>query len=695
MNYPKPIGFLFAALLSAGALAAPVVAEPQVSSRAIQATRMALSGNFMEAGPLADITRDEAAIKLIELFYLRDHPKEAGYSRIMDFLAAAPKWPLADALLKRAERTLYSNNEPTPLIMNHFLNRSPVTAEGALALARARLASGDRPGAVKMLQLAWNNAEIEPELEKAITQEFKPQLGAGDYKSRMWRLIFAQETNAAIRASKRLDKDHQRAANVAQELIRGVRGADKQYARLSPAMRSQVGMKYALVRYYRKLDKLEKAREVLAGIPGDAEAMGDAAAWLAERRGVARGTMARKYRGGAATAYDIARKHGLKAGDGAIEGEFLAGWLALRQLKQPEKALAHFTKQTVLSTTHTEKARANYWLGRSYAELGKSAMARDAYQEAAQYSTVYYGQLAREEIGLGKVPETINKGDASAAARAKVDNDEVMRAFKLIAEAGDKRDLPMFLWALAARFKTVDEMNAVAAIVARHGGTTMALRLAKAAAQFNVDIDTWAYPVNALPAWQPMGRPVEKALVYALSRQESEFDAKAGSTAGAQGLMQIMPATAKLIAKRYKLPYKTGVLTANPAYNVRMGAAHLGDLVDDFGGSYVLTLVAYNAGPRRSSEWVTAYGDLRASGVDPIDWVESIPFPETRQYVQKVLQNVHVYRSRLDPKSVRPMTADLSRGGRAFKVAATSGKGQPRTATCDGGSIVDLISTCK
>ena len=190
-----------------------------------------------------------------------------------------------------------------------------------------------------------------------------------------------------------------------------------------------------------------------------------------------------------------------------------------------------------------------------------------------------------------------------------------------------------------------------------------------------------------------MGKPVERALVYGLSRQESEFDPLAGSTAGAQGLMQIMPATARLIAKAHGVSYKKSKLTADPAYNVKLGAAHLGDLIEDNGGSYVLTLVAYNAGPRRVREWLAEYGDLRKGEIDPIDWVESIPFQETRQYVQKVLQNVHVYRSRLAPETAMPMTADLKRGVPASMTMANSA--EARAALCAGSSIAALITSCE
>ncbi|MGH6820869.1 MAG: transglycosylase SLT domain-containing protein, partial [Methylocella sp.] len=396
----------------------------------------------------------------------------------------------------------------------------------------------------------WSNPLLDPELEKKVSSEFKTLLSLEDHQRRMWRLVYAHETNAAIRASKRLSGGYQNAAKVAQALLRGVGGADKQSAKLPAAMREQLAMKYALVVFHRKREAWGKARAILVGIPGDGR---DAEAWWVERRSVARHSIGTKRKDSFKAAYQITRSHGVASGEGASEGEFLAGWIALRHLKEPGKALPHFQKLATLVSTETEKARAQYWTGRAFAALGRETEAKSAYREAAQYSTVYYGQLAREKVGLGKVPEKIASGEATAEARAKIDKDEVARAFKLVAAAGGKGDLHMFLWAFANRFDTADEMNAAADLVGSEGGATMALRLAKAAAPRNIDIDHWSYPVNALPGWKQAGRPVEKALVFGLSRQESEFNPTVGSKAGAQGLMQIMPSTARLIAKRHKL----------------------------------------------------------------------------------------------------------------------------------------------
>jgi soluble lytic murein transglycosylase len=673
-------------------MAPPALAQPQISGLAVDAARQALRGNFSDAGELANRSGDPAAVKLVELLYLREHWKDAGYARIIAFLNAAPKWPLAETLMRRAEQTLYTNQEPVGVIQAYFANRQPVSNEGRLAMARAFLANGNAAMARNLVQAVWNDADVPADEEKMIVAEFGSLLNGDDYKRRMWRMVYAQAGNGAVRSSKRLGSDYQAAAKVAQQLLRGVNGADGQYQRLPGAIREQLGMKYALVNFYRKREQYAKARAILLSVPGNLAAMGDGDAWWVERRIVARHSVGVMHRESEKAAYAIARAHGFASGPNAVEGEFLAGWIALQALHDPDTALGHFRKLADIAPTRTEKSRAAYWMGRAFAMGGNKGDARRAYEQAAQYSTLYYGQLAREKTGLGKVPEDMAGGQPSANAVARVDQDEVARALQIMAQTGDKSTYNMFIWSLANRFNTVDEMNAAAALAKNVGGTTMALRLAKAASQRNLDIDYWAYPTKALPAWPQLGGPIERALVFGLSRQESEFDPTAGSKVGAQGLMQIMPGTARLIARQYGLPYSAGKLKGDPAYNVKLGAAHLADLVNEFGGSYVLTLVAYNAGPRRAREWVAEYGDPRGGQVDPIDWVESIPFQETRQYVQKVLQNTHVYRSRLAPDTVRPMTADLMRGAPA--AIAIAANDDPGTSQCAGLSISSLIKSC-
>ncbi len=680
------------AALAAGpfAVSTPAIAIP--SGLAIEAAKRALAGDFVGAGDLAKRSGDTAAIKFVEMLYMRDHGPEVGYARIMAFLTAAPKWPLEQTLLKRAEQALYDNSESADMVLAHFRDRDPDTPFGSLALARVNFAHGNDTEGKKWLREAWGDSNMDAALEAKCYSEFSSRLSNDDHRWRFSRLIFAQEGGRAQRfAQMRLSGDYQNAAKVAQALISFRSGADTQFGSLPAAQRNDLALLYVLTRYYRRTEQYEKARGILSSIPAKSEAMGDAEAWFEERRTIVRRSVGPRQSANWKQAYLIARNHGLDDGDMAVEGEFLAGWVALRYLKDAQTALTHFNRLQQMSLVGTDKARAAYWLGRAQQSSGNGGAAQAAFRSAAKQSTVYYGQLAREQLGLGNRPEEITPGAASDATAAAVENDEVVRAFRLMAAVGTKNQLGIFLCPLANRFNTVDQLNAVAAIVQNAGGTSCSLRLAKAASQRGIDIDSWSYPIYGLPNWAQIGKPIEKPLVFALSRQESEFDPNAGSSVGAQGLMQLMPGTARLVARQYGIGFSAGKLL-DASYNVKLGAAHLADLVDDLNGSYILTLVAYNAGPRRASEWVDYFGDPRGGQVDPIDWVECIPFNETRQYVQKVMQNLHVYRSRLAPETVRPMTADLKRGTPSdVSVASTSAA--PVTS-CKPNSMQALVSGC-
>jgi len=635
---------------------------PRSAEAPSRAVELAGKGHYSDAKTLAARSGDTVAIKLVEWLYLKDTDSKASYKRLAAFVSENPDWPHAQALSRAAERSLLNNGYAAENVLAYFAERKPETAEGMLALARAKLASGDREAARVWAARGWALTEADAGIEGGVLSEFGSLLTAADHKARLWTKIMAEETNAAIRVVKRLSADHQQAAKVAQLLLRNHSGAKKSLGQLSSAMRTEPAMIHSAAKFHRRAHRYNEAAALLLKMPRDHSKLYNPDEVWTERRLVARGLLGRNNKKNWTNAQKLAADHGFKSGPNAAEGEFLAGWIALRYLNDTKSALLHFNRQSEISASRTETARAKYWLGRTYTALGQPELAAAAYAVAAHHSTLYYGQLAKDALGRGGQPIRVSEVRPSAAARSSVAQDELVQAFRLLARAGREGEMGLFLWPIAKRFKTQEEMSAAASIVWDNGGPFMAVRLAKAASSHGIDIDHWGYPLRAMPDWKSIGPKVEKALVYGLTRQESEFNSLAGSHAGAKGLMQLMPGTAKLISRQYKLKYNPKALTADPAYNAKLGAAHLGDLVRDFKGSYILSLVAYNAGPRRSLEWMQRYGDPRAKGVDPIDWVESIPFTETRYYVQKVLQNTHVYRSRLEPASMRGMTNDLLRG---------------------------------
>ncbi len=661
-------------------------------SVAVRAVDAALAGKLALSRDLARESGDPTAVKLIEWLYLKDGWRNAGYDRVVSFVAANPGWPMSETLMQRSETLLFLEKGNPARTLLHFSQRRPSTPEGRIALARAELARGDQEAARSQIVVALTDVDLSTTGLEVIRSEFGSMTSQRAYEARLWKLIHAQEVNAALRTAALISKQHVEATQAAAALLRGSRDGLTKYKSLSSSLRNEQALRYALARYYRRAEQYSAASEILLSAPSDHAKLYDPEAWWIERRLVVRGTLGPNNKAHWKTAYKLASAHGYSSGEHFCEGEFLAGWIALRMLRDPKTALKHFSRIGPNALTRTDASRGYYWTGRAYAALGEGGKATAAYRAAAQSPTLYYGQLAREALGLGNDPVPINATKATDAARAEVSRDELVKAFKYLADAGAQRELGLFLRALAARFNTPAEASAVASVVHREGGAFMAVRFAKAASSNGVDIDDWGYPAKALPDWKRMGKPVEKAAVYGLARQESEFNARAVSHAGARGLMQIMPGTAKLIARQHKVSYDEKGLTSNPSYNVGLGAAHLGDLVASYGGSYILTFVAYNAGPRRAREWIAKYGDPRSPNVDAIDWVESVPFTETRKYIQKVMQNVHVYRARLDPKSAMPMSMDLARGS-TKQIAGDAGAKRSSCAE-EALSMASLISSC-
>jgi len=326
-----------------------------------------------------------------------------------------------------------------------------------------------------------------------------------------------------------------------------------------------------------------------------------------------------------------------------------------------KQALAHFMRMTRHAKTRTQKAKAWYWVGRTREALGDLAGARRAYAESARTPTVYYGLLSREKIGLGRKPIPIRKGVPTAKARRDVAAHRFGRAVRLLGRAGGEWHVSAFIWPMARAWNDRAHLAAAAALLWDAGGPAMAVKLAKAAGARGIDIDNYGYPVKALPRFRHLGPPLEEPVLLGLIRQESEFNARAGSHAGAKGLMQLMPGTARIEARLLKVPYRRAWLISRPEYNLMLGRHHLSQLVRKFSGSYVLGFAAYNAGSGNVRKWLKAYGDFRTGHPDPVEWVELIPITETRKYVQKVLRGVHVYRTRLG-RPMLPMSRDLWRG---------------------------------
>ena len=347
-------------------------------------------------------------------------------------------------------------------------------------------------------------------------------------------------------------------------------------------------------------------------------------------------------------AYRIASQHGLKEGIGFAEGAWLAGWIALRFVKNPEQAVQHFTRLYEGVSSPISRARGAYWAGEAVAAKDTKEAAAIWYRRAAAHSSTYYGQLASQRLGQDLEVTFKKAPDASLEVRAIFERRELVYIIRLLGEIEETDTHRRFLHHLRESAETGEEFQLVTELAVAQGRPDIALRTAKDARLAGFVMHEQLYPRPELPEINGL----EPALVLALIRQESQFYIEAVSRSGARGLMQLMPATAKSVAKGLKLPYRKDRLTEDAAFNMRLGTTYLAQLIERFDGSVMMALAGYNAGPHRVVRWVRRYGDPRRPEVDAVDWVERIPFSETRNYVQRILETLPIYQKRLRDRRV-------------------------------------------
>lgn len=564
-----------------------------------------------------------------------------------------PGWPGLDALRRNSERAVLAENPAPETVIKLFAGSKPETSEGVIVLARAYLAEGDMDGARAVLSPFWRETKLAPEQEARIIRDFGAVIPQADHRVRMERMLYAGRTASA-----------RRVANLAgaKELCDAWASAskgDKATAKLIeavPEAQRDAGWTFAKARYLRAAAKFKDAAAVMAKAPADAASLIEPDAWWNERRALSRELMDE---GDLKGAYKLAAGHASESPGAQADAEFHAGWYALRGLKDAATAARHFERIAALAEGSITRARAYYWLGRA-AEAGGPGTARDFYEKAAEYGTTFYGQLAAQKIKRGFI--NVATPVPSPEDRASFARREAVNAIIRLEGAGYPALADRLYLDLASELSTPGELALLAELAEKRGNHFLALKIGKAALARGIDIGALSHPMGAIPASADISGS-GKALAYAIARQESEFNVGAVSSAGAKGLLQLLPTTAKEVARRAGLDYSATRLVTDAGYNATLGAAFLGEQLARFKGSYVLTFAGYNAGPRRAQQWIARYGDPRGKDVDTVvDWIERIPYTETRSYVQRVMENYQVYKMRLTGTS--DIAADLT-GGRS------------------------------
>lgn len=581
---------------------------------------------------------DEVAADLIEWSRLRAGDEAARLGDYEAFLAKRSDWPGLALLRQKGEVAVARSTDPARVIA-YFASHKPQTGQGAVALVSALMAAG-RPGEAEAeAHRAWAVLKFSQEEEAALLALQGPAMEVA-HEVRLDNLLWdGNRTPEALRMVPRVSAGWQALANARMALRADKAGASALIEAVPASLRDDPGLAYERFTWRMRRENYPDAAAFLIERSTSPAALGRPVVWAERRALVARWLM----RNGQETmAYRAAASHQLAGGAEFVDLEFLAGFIALRKLGDADTALGHFTRLKAAVATPISLSRADYWTGRALEAKGNAAGAKAAYRAAAQHQTAYYGQLAAEKLGLSLDPALVRVGEAQRGYKtAPFAQSSVLRAARLLQSIGERGQAKRFFLHLAEAQDRAG-LEALSDLALLLGEPHIALVVAKQAAEKGWILPRAYYPV---PDMVPQNLAVSRALALAISRRESEFDPTARSSANALGLMQLLPETAGRMAKRLGMVHETVQLTTEPAHNAALGAAYLAQMIEEFGPTVAMVAAGYNAGPGRPRRWIGEFGDPRTG--DPVDWVETIPFAETRTYVMRVTESLVIYRQRL------------------------------------------------
>lgn len=580
-------------------------------------------------------------------------------------------WPKATGRQIAAEKLLETAGMGPAATIAWFGESPPETAEGAMALASALRASNRAADAAALIRKVWREKLFGQDVQRQMLSRFGDVLTVDDHRARLDALLYGPQGPAA-RDMIDLVPDADKQLALARIAFRANAGNAGALAAALPAdQATNPGLTFERVAYYRRSGRNDMAISLLGGMPRTLPHDDAASRMWKERYPLILYALRQNNNQGA---YAAAANSGITKGGDAADAEFYAGWIALTRLRNPQQADKHFANLQAIGSSPITQGRALYWRGRAAEAMGDTVNAQIFYAQGARFPTAFYGQLAAAKAGvdidLGRDPE-INQAD-----RARFEAREIIQAARDLAEIGAKDQFRAFVLAADDILPSAAEEALLVDLARGYNDQDLGMRVVRTAATRGFILPERGYPLRAPPAG--VTAP-ETALIYGIIRQESGFDPRVRSPVGATGLMQLMPGTAAVVARRMGVGYNLSQLY-DPDYNMRLGSNYLAQMVDNFGGSYVMAIAAYNAGPGRPPEWAGFCGDPRGSQGDPIDYIECIPFTETRNYVMRVMEGMQVYRARLNGGKAPVMLAnDLQRG--VFGYAAAPSATPPVYAT--------------
>ncbi len=616
-------------------------------ARDVVGTRNAISG-----------IGDPTARKLVEWALIDTSAAQLSYSELAEDVQSMRAWPRADARIAAGEQALERAGLGPDAALSFFGSSRPTTVQGAIALADALEQRGRQQEARSLIGEWWRTQSFDEAAQTRILGRWGSWLTTADHDARLSTLLSGPH-GPATRSMLNLVSPERRATANAVMSLRSAYAADSVVANLSPSQARDPNVVLERVRILRATNRQSEGFGLLSALPpAPLHSDGQNTLWSERRNYFLDALERREWR----AAYDSMAGHGFPSGERKVDAEFFAGWVALTRLGDPARASAHFETLRQSSSTPITQGRALYWLGRAAEARGDRAAAQGYYQGGAQHIQTFYGQLAAERAGV----TTLTLPSDPAPTRndvASFEANEVVRATRILGETGEMTLYRVFAYHLDDTLPGIMDLALLMDMTRGYGDGFAAMMVGRAASQRGFLMPERQYPIRIPPE---VGGAAPLPFTLAITRQESSFDPRARSGADARGMMQFLPSTASGVARRLGMSYSAERLW-DPDYNMTLGSYHLGELMSQFRGSMLLTTVGYNAGPARGPQWVARCGDPRGGvaggGIDPVDFIECAPFTETRNYMMRVMENMAVYKARLNGGSA-PLTtsADIARG---------------------------------
>ena len=607
---------------------------------------------WTKAQNLSKKAKNRSLYKFVKWLYLLEPNNQAGFYQYINFINLHPNFPRLGRLRYLAEHKITTETVKEKRIIQWFNEKEPLSGYGKLMLGVSYLMQGEEQKGRTLIKDGWITAKLSKRDLRYFKKKLKKYLNTEDHIKRADWLAWENKYWDLQRMLRYLPKDYQALYHARQLLMSKSYGVDNAIKNVPNKFKNDSGLLYDRLKWRRKRGRVESSLEILLKIKNDPDFLVRPEKWWIEREIISRSLI---YKKKFALAYKIASNHTMTEGPEYAEAEWMSGWIALSFLEDPILATQHFHNFYEKVGYPISLSRGAYWLGRSYEELKNKKVSEKWFKEAAKYLTTYYGQLAFIKIYPDKdfLLDFDKKMTISSVAEKELNDNELTKLVILLHEINKTKFAKDILKHLASINVNKGSEIFAGNLATSIGRYDYAIQIAKQASYEKRFLNNINFPIIEVPLKINNKRMPSKELILAIIRQESEFDTKANSAVGAKGMMQLMTYTAKIVAKRAKLPYSKKKLTSDPNYNIKLGSYYFAELLEQHEGSYPFSIASYNAGPTRVKQWNKLNGNPQKGKINYIDWIELIKFRETRNYVQRVLENVNVYKYMLAKKPVK------------------------------------------